>query len=337
MSYNIYWADIHGPMEDGTLEYENVSGRIYDIQGYAVHDGPGIRTTVYTKGCPLRCLWCHSPESQGFGFELGWLDLKCLGMELCREACLKACPRGAISRGEPVKRMGTEELVEKPVLDRAKCDGCLKCTENCVTGSLYSAGWDTTVDEVYERLMKDVPFFENGGGVTISGGEAMSQFAFTLNLCRRLKDSGIHICLDTTGFARPEQFLEILPLVDLFLYDLKHMDSHRHEMLTGVPNGLILDNARLLAEHGGRLQVRFPIIPKLNSTPENIEATADFCVSLGEAVELVQLLPYHKSGRSKYDRLGRPYRLTNVEPPPDSFMEKALELFRAKGLPAQIH
>ena len=165
----------------------------------------------------------------------------------------------------------------------------------------------------------------------------MSQFEFTLNLLKRLKDSGIHICLDTTGFAPGEKFLEILPYVDLFLYDIKHMDSKRHKALTGVPNELILDNARLLAKNGAKIQVRYPVIPKLNDSRENMEATADFCLSLGEALTLVQLLPYHKSGRSKYDRRGRPYRLTNVEPPPESFMEKALELFTARGLPAQIH
>ena len=324
-------------MEDGTLDYENVKGRIYDIQGYAVHDGPGIRTTVYTKGCPLSCLWCHSPESQGFGFELGWLGLKCIGMEICGEACKKACPNGAITRGEPTKRMGTEEYVEKAELDRDKCDGCRKCAEACVTGALYTAGWDTDVDEVYARLMKDVPFFEGGGGVTVSGGECMSQFPFTLNLVKRLKDSGIHICLDTTGFAPGERYLEILPYVDLFLYDLKHMDSRHHKILTGVPNELILDNARLLAEHGAHLQIRYPVIPKLNDSRENQERTADFCVSLGKAVDLVQLLPYHRSGRSKYERLGRPYRLTNVEPPTEEYMEKILELFIAKGLPAQVH
>ena len=319
------------------MEYENVKGRIYDIQGYAVHDGPGIRTTVYVKGCPLRCLWCHSPESQGFGFELGFLSLKCLGMEICAEACRVACPQGAITRGAPAKKPGTEELVEKAELDRTKCDGCLKCTESCVTGAFYTAGWDTDVDQVHARLMKDVPFFEGGGGVTVSGGEAMSQFDFTLNLAKKLKSDGIHICLDTTGFAPGERFLEILPYIDLFLYDLKHMDSGRHKVLTGVPNEPILENARLLASHGGRLQVRMPVIPKLNDSRENLEATADFCVSLGAAVELVQLLPYHRSGRSKYERLGRPYRLTNLEPPTEEIMEKHLEIFKARGLPAQVH
>lgn len=319
------------------LEYVNAKGRIYDIQGYAVHDGPGIRTTVYTKGCPLKCLWCHSPESQRHQFELGYLPLKCLGADLCEEACIKVCPEGAITRDAPSKLMGKDEMVEKIRIDRAKCSGCLKCADVCITKSLYTAGWNTDVDEVYARLMKDVSFFENGGGVTVSGGEAMAQFEFTLNLCKRLKDSGIHICLDTTGFAPTAQYGEILPYVDLFLYDLKHMDSHHHEKLTGVPNELILENARFLAASGGALQVRYPVIPKLNDSEENIRATAQFCLELGGAVKLVQLLPYHKAGRTKYERLGWRYRLTNVEPPPESFMEQALAVFQALGLPCQIH
>ena len=324
--------------EVSPLEYENVKGHIYDIQGYAVHDGPGIRTTVYTKGCPLRCLWCHSPESQQHRFQLGWLDLKCIGTELCENACVKACPEGAISVAEPTKKIGSEELVRKVVIDRAKCTDCLKCAETCVTKALYVSGWETTVDEVYERLMKDAGFFvNNNGGVTVSGGEAMAQFDFTYNLLKRLKDSGIHICLDTTGFAPTALFEKIMPYVDLYLYDLKQMDSKAHERLTGVPNELILENARFLAAHGGALQIRFPIIPKLNDREENLRATAEFCVSLGEAVKLVQLLPYHKAGRGKYERLGWKYKLTNVEPPSEEFMQRALELFRSYGLPAQVH
>lgn len=319
------------------MDYVNAPGRIYDIQGYAVHDGPGIRTTVYTKGCPLHCLWCHSPESQRFQFELGYLPLKCLGAELCEDGCIKACSEGALSRDEPSKKMGTDILIEKVKIDRTRCNTCLKCTDACITDSLYRAGWDTTVDEVYTRVMKDVGFFKNGGGITISGGEAMSQFDFTLNLCKRLKDSGIHICLDTTGFAPTEQYLEILPYVDLFLYDIKHMNSFHHKKLTGVPNELILKNAKVLAENGAALQIRFPIIPKLNDSPENIKATAEFCASLGDAVKLVQLLPYHKAGRSKYERLGWRYRLTNVEPPEEEYMQKQLPIFTSLGLPAQVH
>lgn len=319
------------------MDYINAPAVIYDIQGYAVHDGPGIRTTVYTKGCPLHCLWCHSPESQSFSFDLGYLALKCLGTEFCKDACIKACSEGAISRDEPSQLIGKDEFVRKILIDREKCSNCLKCTSACVTGSLYKAGWNTTVDEVYERVMKDAVFFEDGGGITISGGECMSQFDFTFNLCKRLKASGIHICLDTTGFAPQEKYAEILPYVDLFLYDIKQMDSHRHKMLTGVPNEVILSNAKYLAGAGGALQIRFPVIPKLNDSEENIRRTAEFCASLGSAVTLVQLLPYHKAGRMKYERLGQKYRLSNVEPPEDAFMEKALKVFTDLGLPAQIH
>ncbi len=319
------------------MEYKNISGHIYDIQGYAVHDGPGIRTTVFTKGCPLRCLWCHSPESQRHEFELGYLPVKCLGLDLCQNACVDACPEGALSRDESVQAAGGSGIIQKAKIDRAKCSSCLKCTGACITKALYSAGWNTTVDEVYDRVIKDRPFFQNGGGITISGGEAMAQFEFTYNLAKRLKDSGIHICLDTTGFAPTKQFEEILPFIDLFLYDIKHMDTAMHNKLTGVPNELILSNARFLSEHGGALQIRVPVIPKLTDKEDNLRATAAFCVSLGEAVKLVQLLPYHKTGRMKYDRLGWRYKLTNVEPPEEAFMLQALEMFRSFGLNCQLH
>jgi pyruvate formate lyase activating enzyme len=206
-----------------------------------------------------------------------------------------------------------------------------------MTKALYASGRDTTVDEVYNRVIKDRGFFKNGGGITISGGEAMAQFAFTFNLAKRLKDSGVHICLDTTGFAATKLFEEILPYIDLFLYDIKHMDSGIHKKLTGVPNEPILENARFLAEHGGALQIRIPVIPKLTDKETNLRQTAEFCASLGDAVKLVQLLPYHKTGRMKYDRLGWRYRMTNVEPPDDEFMLKTLEMFQSYGLNSQLH
>jgi pyruvate formate lyase activating enzyme len=228
-------------------------------------------------------------------------------------------------------------MIQKPLIDRERCSGCLKCAEACIAKALYPSGWSTTVDEVYERVKKDVSFFKNGGGITISGGEAMAQFDFTYNLAKRLKGDGIHICLDTTGFAKAELFEQILPYVDLFLYDIKHMDSERHKKLVGVPNEPILSNATLIAERGGALQIRVPVIPKLTDRDDNLRRTAEFCVSLGGAVTLVQLLPYHKTGRMKYERLGWKYRLMNVEPPDDAFMQKTLELFLHMGLNAQLH
>ncbi|NLO48645.1 MAG: glycyl-radical enzyme activating protein [Clostridiales bacterium] len=319
------------------MGYKNATGYIYDIQGYAVHDGPGIRTTVFTKGCPLHCLWCHSPESQYHEFELGYLPLKCLGTDLCQNACLEACPENAISKDEPVQMLDGSGVIHKAKIDREKCAGCLQCVGACVTKALYPSGWETTVDEVFSRVIKDRGFFNNGGGITISGGEPMAQFAFTCNLAKRLKESGIHICLDTTGFAATNLFEEILPYIDLFLYDIKHLDTAMHKKLTGVGNEQILKNARFLAENGGALQIRVPVIPKLTDKESNLRQTAEFCVSLGEAVKLVQLLPYHKTGRMKYDRLGWHYKLANVEPPKEEFMQKALEMFRSYGLNCRLH
>ncbi|MDR0446939.1 MAG: glycyl-radical enzyme activating protein [Oscillospiraceae bacterium] len=326
-----------GASQSNTAHAENAAGRIYDIQGYAVHDGPGIRTTVYTKGCPLKCLWCHSPESQRYELELGYLAVKCIGTDLCENACIKACPQGAISRDEPKAALDGSGMIQKATIDRSKCKNCLSCTGACVTKALYATGWETTVDEVYDRLSRDRDFFKNGGGITISGGEAMAQFPFTLNLAKRLKGDGVHICLDTTGHAPAERYEEIMPYIDLFLYDIKHMDSAKHKRFTGVGNELILENARFLAKRGAALQIRVVVIPKLTDNEADLRKTAEFCASLGEAVKLVQVLPYHKTGRMKYDRLGWRYKLTNVEPPDDGFMEEVLEMFRSYGLNCRLH
>ena len=312
-------------------------GNVYDIQKFSVHDGPGIRTDVYLKGCPLHCLWCHSPESQSFGHDVAFMDVRCVGREDCG-LCTPVCDRGAMSWGEAVKDLTGEKDIYKPEINRKKCDICLKCVEACPANALYDPLKRMSVEECMQRILLDKKYYDkSGGGVTISGGEPMSQFAFTLALCKRCLEEGVHVALDTTGFAPTEQYLEILPYVNLFLYDLKHMDSHHHEMLTGVPNELILSNARELVKAGARFQVRFPMIPKLNATPENIRATAEFCKEIEAGIDVVQLLPYHKFGSMKYIRLGIPYRLTNVEPPADSFMKEQLALFQSYGLPAMIH
>jgi len=320
---------------------QGVRGRIYDIQGFSVHDGPGIRTTVYLKGCPLRCLWCHSPESMFLEYELSWFDVKCVGTELCGK-CLDVCPAGALAPGEPVAGlMATEKESAKTItrveIDREKCTACLKCTKACPTKALAPSGYEQTVEEIYERVERDRPFFGDGGGVTISGGEPMFQFDFALALAKRFREGGITVCLDTTGFAPGERYLEILPYVDLFLYDLKNMDSERSKKLTGVPNEQILENAKLIAANGGKFQIRVPVIPKLNDDEKNLRATAEFAKELGAAVVDLQLLPYHKLGSAKYTRIGRNYKLTNVEPPDDGRMHEILDMFLAYDLPARIH
>lgn len=317
--------------------YENVTGRVYDIQGYSVHDGPGIRTTIYTKGCPLKCLWCHSPESQEFGFNLGHLPVKCCGIDVCESACIKACSQNAITINEPVKSLSDDTMIRKVTIDREKCSNCLKCAEVCIPKSIYVSGYDITVDEAFERLEKDKVFFKKGGGVTISGGEPMAQFEFTFNLAKRLKENGYHICLDTTGFSKKENYEKIIPFIDLFLYDIKDFDPVIHKKLTGVDNKLILENAQFIARNGGALQIRMPIIPGLNDKEKDLRAAAEFIVGLGDAVKLVQLLPYHATGRSKYSLLGWKYRLQKLEAPSDEYMNGLLELFKTYNLQVQVH
>ena len=316
---------------------ENLIGNIYDIQKFSVHDGPGIRTDIYLKGCPLKCLWCHSPESQGFGDDLAFMDIKCIGMKH-GELCAKACDQGAISAGEPEMDLKGEEEIIRPVIDRTKCNLCMKCVNACPSTAMYNPKKPMTVEDCMKKIRQDKKFYDkSGGGVTISGGEPMSQFEFTYALAKQCHEEGFNVALDTTGFAPTEQYLKILPYVNLFLFDLKHMDSHHHKMLTGVPNELILKNAEELVRAGARFQVRFPMIPKLNAQPENVKATAEFCVKIQEGIDVVQLLPYHRMGYAKYVRLGRPYKLSNIDPPSDEFMNQQLELFKSYGLPAMIH
>ena len=319
------------------MEYGNTKGRLFDIQGYSVHDGPGIRTTVYTKGCPLRCFWCHSPESMEYKFQLVYLPVKCIGVDICQNACVKACPNGAISPSEPMEALDKSGMLQKAVVDRSLCTNCLECTKNCITKALAPSAWDTTVDEVYEKLNKDRAFFDSGGGVSICGGEPLVQFDFTYNLAKKLHENDIHVCLDTTGYAKEELIKKINPYIDLYLYDIKHMDSERHRQLTGVSNELILSNARYLSKNNGALQVRVPVIPKLTDSKENLNATAQLCVELGDAVKLVQILPYHSTGKMKYDRIGWEYKMLKLAPPSDDFMQETLQLFQSYGLNCKLY
>ena len=264
------------------------------------------------------------------------MDIRCIGQGMGCD-CVSACEEGALSWGEPVKKLADDEMITYPVVDRAKCTTCMKCVQVCPSKALYNPLRRVSVSEVMDSVRKDARYYaKSGGGVTISGGEPMGQFEFTLALAKQCKAEGFHVALDTTGFAPWEHYEQILPYVDLFLYDLKHMDSAMSKRLVGVPNELILENARKIAAAGGRIQFRFPMIPKLNTSEANIKATAQFCLELIDAIDVVQLLPYHKMGEAKYLRLGRNYRITNVEPPSAEYMEEQLAYFKSLGLPAQI-
>ena len=314
-----------------------ITGKVYDIQGFSIQDGPGIRTTVFLKGCPLRCPWCHSPESQLFQAQLSWMSMRCLGIGKCG-TCLDSCPQHAIFPGEIVRHVVTREDIQHVRIDRTRCDNCGACTSGCLPKALTICGTDYTVEEMLERVLKDRPFYENsGGGVTISGGEPLCQPEFVVELLRRLKECGIHTALDTTGYVQYEAIERVLPHTDLFLYDLKHMSGDDHQKVTGVRNELILENARHLAHDGGKMQIRIPVIPHFNDSPEVIEATGDFCRSLGDAVTMIQLLPYHNLGVMKYQRITDGQKVLEAEPPSDEKVAALKSILEKQGLPVTIH
>lgn len=313
------------------------TGKVYDIQGFSVQDGPGIRTTVFLKGCPLRCPWCHSPESQQFHSQLSWISMRCIGIEKCGK-CLDACPKGAITPGETTQHMVTKEEVQHVHVDRSLCDDCGDCATVCYPDALFMCGTNYSVDELAEKLSQDMPFFEqSGGGVTISGGEALSQPEFTLALLKNLKKRGIHTALDTTGFTSHKNIEAVLPYTDLFLYDLKHMRNDQHKTVTGVPNEAILKNAKRIADAGGKLQIRIPVIPRFNDSEENIKETGMFCKSLGEAVTLIQLLPYHNMGVMKYQRISNDHKGLEAPLPSDEKIQSLKEILEGFGLSVTVH
>ncbi len=322
--------------EDAAADRDPV-GTIYDIQGFSVQDGPGIRTTVFLKGCPLQCPWCHSPESRRFDIQLSWQSRKCIGTEVCG-LCLTACPRAAISPDETPHSEAADGRLPLVQIDWSRCDDCGVCAEQCPAGALSMWGRRYTVAEVVDRVLRDRPFFENsGGGVTISGGEPLSQSGFTLALLKAFKEQGLDTALDTTGFAPWEVVQEALPYTDLFLLDLKNMDSRAHEAVVGVSNESALENARRIAAAGGKIQVRIPVIPRFNDSEEDLRAFARFVKELGEAVTLVQLLPYHAMGVPKWDRIKHNGPIVEAVAPSDEQISRLRAVLEGYGLIVQVH
>jgi pyruvate formate lyase activating enzyme len=316
---------------------EALAGKVYDIQAFSVQDGPGIRTTAFLKGCPLACPWCHSPESQAFHSQLSWIAMRCIGTAKCGK-CIGACKKGAIGLGQVTANPASGEEIQHIKIDRARCDHCGDCAKACYPASLYICGADYSVDELVERVARDKAFYDkSGGGVTISGGEALSQHEFTAEVLRELKNRGIHTALDTTGYAKQDHIDEALPHTDLFLYDLKHMDSETHRNMVGVPNETILSNAEHIAREGGKFQIRIPIIPRFNDSEENIRRTAEFCRALGEAVLVVQLLPYHNLGVVKYQRIDDAKKVMEAVPPSEEKVARLKSVMEEYGLRVTVH
>jgi pyruvate formate lyase activating enzyme len=293
-------------------------GVIFNIQRYSIHDGPGIRTVIFLKGCPLRCLWCSNPEGQNFDLEILYSKKKCLGCDICVDVCEENAIT-AFSKGK--------------IIDHRKCTMCGECVRNCPGNALEIAGRRITVEELLGEIKKDKVFYHrSGGGVTFSGGEPASQPGFVRTVAEGCHEAGIHTAIETTGYQRWEAFLMILENMDLAMIDLKHMDEQEHKKLTGVANNLILDNIKRVSnETDISLIIRIPIIPGYNDSLPNLEASADFIRSLPRWSG-VELIPYHRLGSSKYAKLNREYFDDSVMPPEDEKMIKIANHFRSQRI-----
>jgi pyruvate formate lyase activating enzyme len=293
------------------------NGLIFNIQKYSVHDGPGIRTTVFLKGCPLHCPWCHNPEGISHRREIVVLESRCLGCGECRLAC----------------RYGTVIPGDGPLPPRNEvCELCGACVEACPAQGRRMIGQEMSVDQVLETVLQDRVFYEDsGGGVTFSGGEPLSQADFLRGLLEACRGRGLHTAVDTCGLARPEDALAVAALTDLFLYDLKFMDDTKHRRFTGVSNGLILENLRALGRLHGRIWLRVPIIPGINDNEADLKATARFAATI-PGVQQVNLLPFHRTGLPKSERLGKESNLAELQPPSGEAMNRAVAIFREVGL-----
>lgn len=299
-----------------------LKGTIFDIKKFAVHDGPGIRSTIFFKGCPLRCLWCHNPEGISPDLEIMVFSRRCL--KECRD-CLGACPQRALSK------KGRDIL-----LDRERCDGCGLCVQACPADALQLVGRRVTVMDAMSQLAKDTVFYRgSGGGVTCSGGEPLLQPRFLHALLGACRGQNLHTVVDTCGHASFAGYEKILPLTDLFLYDVKIMDEGKHKRLTGVSNRLILSNLQKLSRLTDRLAIRVPLIPGCNDSAADMAELADFCSTL-PARHPVHLLPFHRGGSGKNKRLGRSDPLAVARPPTPAAVQKAREIFLKRKLTVKI-
>ena len=295
-------------------------GLVFDVKKFAIDDGPGIRTTIFLKGCALRCRWCHNPEGQVSAPELMYRRTRCNG---CAE-CIRICPEKVIS-----------QVAGKISINRKSCNLCGRCCQECPTEALTIIGKKVSLKELLKEIGKDLIFYdESKGGVTVSGGEPLLQLDFLNAILEECKKRNIHTAVDTCGYARQQDMDRISEHVDLFLYDIKIVDEKKHRNYTGVSNKLILKNLQTLAKKGSNILVRFPIIPGINDDQDNVRRTAEFMVSCG--IRNINLLPYHRSGIEKYEGLGRIYELNRKLKVSDKKLNLIKERLEAHGLIVKI-
>lgn len=300
-------------------QLEQVEGVIFDVQRYSLHDGPGLRTSVFLKGCPLRCQWCANPESQRLQPELALFEHNCITCGQFPEAC-PVCWRGYDGRN------GTTELAAE-FNERARV---------CPTGAIHWIGQRRTAGEVIREVLRDAPFYEDGGGMTLTGGEATMQPDLAEALLRLAKAECLSTAIETCGHTQWTVLERLLPYLDDILYDLKHVDSDLHRMFTGLGNDLILSNLRRLAAQDAPLTVRVPLIPGFNASSDSIRAIAEFVTELNGSIKGIDLLPYHTLGQNKYKALGREYPWADHERLTDEEVEALAREVESYGLPVGV-
>ncbi len=298
-----------------------MKGIVFDIKRYSIHDGEGLRTTVFLKGCPMRCLWCHNPESQQLEPQMVWYENRCINCF----SCVDSCKFNAIN-------VYSDKRIE---ISAKLCSLCGECVKVCPTNAIEMIGKEYEARQLTNEILKDELFFEDGGGVTISGGEPFVQYDFLMEILSLLHNEKLNIALDTSGYTSKDKLLSSIEYVSLFLYDLKIMDSKKHKAYTGVDNRIILDNLKTLDENGAKIAVRIPVIPTINNDNENIKKTIDFLLKLKNIVS-VDLLPFHNMMIDKYKRLKMPYLLGDIAKPDDNEMEKLKKEFQLAGFQVNI-
>ena len=294
-----------------------MEGMVFNIQRYSIHDGPGIRTTVFFKGCSLRCFWCHNPESMDLNPQIQIFPRKCIS---CGN-CFEACPFHAhyINEGQ---RFFKREI----------CRGCGECAGTCYGEALVLTGKMMTGEEIIKEVEKDRPFYKNSdGGVTFSGGEPLLQKEFLKALLMGSKDRGLHTAVDTAGNVPWQSFKEILPYTDLFLFDIKAYSEKIHKQATGAGNSRIIENLKLLTTENNDIWIRIPVIPDINDNMEEMEKISAYLAGL-KRIKQIELLPYHQFGAGKYETLGMEYKAMKCVPPNKELMDRLEGLFIKKGL-----